>query len=105
MGVVCVCGWCVCLCGVCVFVWCVCVCSFRYPKFKEFTPCNTVTSGLPVCLHNTFPHYLIKDTIFGKTSIEHKMCVSIFSTTFVSSTELHITITVRRSSYTVPVFF
>ena len=33
-----------------------------------------------------FPHYLINGTIFGKRKkkvIEHKLCVLIFSTTFV----------------------
>jgi len=35
-------------------------------------------------LHNTFfPHYLINGTIFEKKVTEHKMCVLIFSTTFV----------------------
>jgi len=32
---------------------------------------------------NTFPHYLIKGTIYEKKVVEHKMCVWIFSTTFV----------------------
>jgi len=39
-----------------------------------------------VRLYHIFPHYLINDTIFGEV-IEHKMCVSIFSTT-VSGTVL-----------------
>jgi len=30
-----------------------------------------------------FPHYLINGTIFEKKATEHKMCVSIFCTTFV----------------------
>ena len=30
-----------------------------------------------------FPHYLINGTVFGKIVTEHKMCVLIFSTTFV----------------------
>jgi hypothetical protein len=34
-------------------------------------------------VYSIFPHYLIKGTIFGKKVIEHKMCVLIFSTTFV----------------------
>ena len=36
-------------------------------------------------LYKIFPHYLIKDTIFGKKIIEHKMRILIFSTTFVKS--------------------
>jgi hypothetical protein len=36
-----------------------------------------------VRLHHIFPHYLINGTIFEKNSIEHKMYVLIFSTTFV----------------------
>ena len=32
-----------------------------------------------------FPHFLTKGTIFGKKVTEHKMCVLIFSTTFVWS--------------------
>jgi hypothetical protein len=38
---------------------------------------------LGVRLCNIFPHYLMKGTIFEKKVIEHKMCVLIFSTTFV----------------------
>ena len=30
-----------------------------------------------------FPHFLINSTIFGKTVIEHKICVLIFSAKFV----------------------
>ena len=30
-----------------------------------------------------FPHYLINGTIFEKKATEHKMCVLIFSTSFV----------------------
>ena len=39
----------------------------------------------PAPVYNIFsPHYLIKDTIFGKKKIiEHKMCVLIFSTNLV----------------------
>jgi len=36
----------------------------------------------PLCY--VFPHYLLKGTIFDKKGVtEHKMCVLIFSTTFV----------------------
>jgi hypothetical protein len=37
----------------------------------------------PAPLYNIFPHYLIKGTILGKKIPEHKICVSIFSTTYV----------------------
>ena len=37
----------------------------------------------PVRLFSTFPHYLTNGTIFRRKVIEHKMCVLIFSTTFV----------------------
>ena len=37
----------------------------------------------PLWLHHIFRHYLIKGTIFGKRVTEHKMCVLIFSTTFI----------------------
>jgi hypothetical protein len=36
-----------------------------------------------VCLGHILAHYLINGTIFGEKGIEHKMCVLIFSTTFV----------------------
>jgi len=35
----------------------------------------------PVPLHNIFPHYLIKGTIFGEKCLNIKMCVLILSTT------------------------
>jgi hypothetical protein len=37
----------------------------------------------PAQLYNIFPHYLANGTTFKKKVIEHKMCVLIFSTTFV----------------------
>jgi hypothetical protein len=39
----------------------------------------------PAPLYNIFPRYLVIDTIFGGGGRvkEHKMCVFIFSTTFV----------------------
>jgi len=37
----------------------------------------------PVRLYDNFPHYLIKDTILGKKITEYKMCVLIFSKTFL----------------------
>ena len=43
----------------------------------------------PTPLYNIFPHYLINDTVFGKKKVtEHKMCVLIFCTIFVSETFL-----------------
>ena len=38
---------------------------------------------LPVCLCHIFPHYVLKGTIFGGKKFEHKICVLIFSSTFV----------------------
>ena len=37
----------------------------------------------PRWLHHIFRHYLTNDTIFGKKVTEHKMCVLIFSPTFL----------------------
>ena len=37
----------------------------------------------PARLYRIFPHCLINRTTFGKKVVEHKMCVWIFSTTFV----------------------
>jgi hypothetical protein len=52
------------------------------------TPCRyilIVSSHLLLGLRsNMFPYYLINGRIFGKKFAEHKMCVLIFSTTFVS---------------------
>jgi hypothetical protein len=58
----------------------VCVCSLSYPA------CNVRAQHCHLwffCLYNIFLHYLIKGTIFRKKLIEHKMCVLIFSITFV----------------------
>jgi hypothetical protein len=32
---------------------------------------------VPVRIYRSFPHYLTKDTIFGKKVTEHKMCSNI----------------------------
>jgi hypothetical protein len=56
-----------------------CVCTLRY------TACNTHEPFCHLCparLYRIFQHYLINGTIFGSVT-EHKMCVLIFSTTFV----------------------
>jgi len=37
----------------------------------------------PVQLYHIFPHYAIKDMIFGKQVIEHEVCVWIYPTKFV----------------------
>jgi hypothetical protein len=59
-----------------------CVCSVRYPTRNAHAPyCHLWR----VRLCNIFPLYLTKGTIFFKV-IEHKMCVSSFSTTFVWNT-------------------
>jgi len=50
-------------------------CNLRYPAFNAHEPpCHL----LPVRLYNIFPHYLIHDTIFGKTLLNIK-CVCLFS--------------------------
>jgi hypothetical protein len=61
------------------YIVCVCVCSLRY------SACN---AHAPYCylwfvrLYNIFPYYLIKARFSrGKKVVEHKMCVSCFSTT------------------------
>ena len=59
---------------------CLCICSLRYPA------CNAHASYFnlrPAPLYNIFPHYLINFTIFEKKNTEHKICVLIFSITFV----------------------
>ena len=37
----------------------------------------------PLWLHHIFRRYLVNGTIFGGGNTEHKMCVLIFSTTFI----------------------
>jgi hypothetical protein len=45
---------------------------------------RVVLSSVPALLYKSFLHYLINAAIFGGGGvIEHKMCVFIFSTTFV----------------------
>ena len=63
-------------------------------------------SGCTIFFHIT---YLITSTIFGKKVIEHKVCVLIFSTSYMWNiliwrrTERDMTINVRRSSCRVSV--
>jgi len=85
MCMVCVC---VCVCGVgvcvrecacvraCVCV-CVCVCGLSYPARNAYVPYYNVIRGLSGCTI-IFPHYLIKNTIFGNKLLEIK-CVFISS--------------------------
>jgi hypothetical protein len=84
----------------------VCICTFRYPACNVHAPyCHL----WPALLHNVFPHYLIKDMIFGKKLLNTK-CVIWFTLQLLSETFLNL----RRnegdmiknvywSSYQVPV--
>jgi hypothetical protein len=59
-----------------------CNCTFRYPACNVHVPyCHL----WPALLHNVFPHYLINGTIFGEKATKHRMCVLIYSTTFVQN--------------------
>ena len=64
---------------------CLCVglfmhaCSFTYLACKAHAPYSHMW---PLKLHQTFRNYLTKETIF-KNRFQHKMCVLIFSTTFI----------------------
>jgi hypothetical protein len=59
------------------YVLWVCVCSLRY------TECDAPYCNLwPAPFYKVFPNYLINGAIKKKV-VEHKMCVLIFSTTFV----------------------
>ena len=58
-----------------------CVCSLRYPACNAHAPYCYMR---PLWLYNFFPHYLITGTFLKKKkAIEHKICVLIFSTTFI----------------------
>jgi len=57
------------------------ICSLTYPASNARAPYFHLW---PAPLYNIFLHYLTIGTTFGeKKAIEHKMCVLIFSTTFV----------------------
>jgi len=59
-----------------------CVCTLSYPKCKAHALYYTVTCG--VFDSTTVLHMISQTALFsGKRFIEHKMCVSVFSTTFV----------------------
>ena len=49
----------------------------------------------PLGLYSIFPRYVISDTIFGQKVVELKMCVFIFSTTFVRNIYLSKNISAR----------
>jgi hypothetical protein len=57
---------------------CMCVCIFSYPASKAHAPYYIVICGLSAS--TIFFHVTLKT---GKKFIEHKMCVLIFSTTFI----------------------
>jgi hypothetical protein len=61
-----------------VGVW-LCECSLTNPAYNAPPYCNL----RPVWIHHIFRHYLINGTIFGEKVTEHKMCILIFSTTFI----------------------
>jgi len=64
------------------YIFWVCACSLRHPACNAHAPCHL----LPAPLYNIIPHYFINATIFETKKgggTEHKMCVLIFSTTFV----------------------
>ena len=57
-----------------------CICSLRFPS------CNAHVPYCHLCLapiYTIFPRYLIKGTILEKKITEYKICVLIFSATFV----------------------
>ena len=54
--------------------------SLRYPECDAHAPSRHLWAAQ---LSSIFPHYLIDGKIFEKYVTEYKMCVLIFSTTFV----------------------
>jgi hypothetical protein len=65
--------------------------------------------GWPVRLYHIYPHYFIKDTVFGRKVVKRKICVLIFSTVLSETflilriIQLDIIINVQRSSCKVAV--
>ena len=61
---------------------CLRVCRLTYPVCHAQAPYYL----RPISLYHIFRHYFIKATTFGKKIyIEHKLCVLIFSTNFISN--------------------
>jgi hypothetical protein len=54
-----------------------CVCSLSYPACKAHAPYYIVICGL--WLHQIFRHYLLNGTIFGKTLLNMKGVLFIYS--------------------------
>ena len=50
-------------------ILCVCVCRLKYAACKAHAP---YFHQWPVRLYNTFPHYLINETIFEKKKLDIK---------------------------------
>jgi hypothetical protein len=62
----------------------VCICSLRYPERNAH---ESYFNLWPAPLYDIFPRYLINGTIFEKKNVSnHRICVLIFSTTFVWNT-------------------
>ena len=59
------------------------VCNLSYPSCKAHAPYYRLW---PVWLYHIFLHYLYISERFSEENIEHKMRVSIFSTTFIWNT-------------------
>jgi hypothetical protein len=57
-------------------------CSLTHPACNAHAPFRL----WPRWLHQIFRHYLTNGTISGKKVDEHKMCVLIFSTSFIRNT-------------------
>jgi hypothetical protein len=66
--------------GMCMHM---CAYSLAYTECDAYAPCCDVICGL--LLHHMFRHYFINGMIFGKKVTDHKMCVLIFSTTFIQN--------------------
>jgi len=68
----------------CVCVWCVCVCVFVSFVIQHAMRMRSLTISTVACL--ALPYFSTlsqKDTIPVQGVTEHKICVLIFSTTFV----------------------
>ena len=63
---------------------CACACTRVALLIQHTTRMrHIVSSFVAPSGSTTLPHYLINGTIFWKKVIEHKMCILVFSTTFV----------------------